>query len=157
MSDPQDDAEVISISSDSDSDDGDVPPVPGPSNLNRRAPAVARGSAGLDIPHALDDASRSQLHVAIATAPEDRVREAFAALVDSLPAITERVYAMLLALPPLPVAPWDADPALIGGVPARAAPMVPRWCICENCGEQYDAGTIREETECLYHEGQLCP
>lgn len=153
MSDSQDDAEVISISSDSDSDDGGAPPVPGPSNVNHRAPAVARGSAELDIPHALDDASRAQLHVAIATAPEDRVREAFAALVDSIPTITERVWTMLLALPPLPVAPWDAAPAPIGGVRTRAAPMISRWRICENCGEQYDAGMIREETECLYHEG----
>ncbi|OJT04833.1 hypothetical protein TRAPUB_4405 [Trametes pubescens] len=148
MSDPQDEPGVISISS--DSDDGDVAPTAGPSNVNR-------GSAGLDEPHVLDDASRAQLHVAIASAPEDRVREAFAALVDSIPAITERVFGMLVAVPALPVAPWNAAPAANPGARARAEPMISRWRICENCEEEYDAGTVRRATECSYHEGELEP
>lgn len=149
MSDPQDDPGVISISS--DSDDGDVAPATGPSNANRR------GSAKLDTPHALDDASRAQLHAAIATAPEDRVREAFAALVDGVPAITERVFGMLVAVPPLPVAPLNAAAAPNQGAGGRTKPMIPRWRICENCEKEYDAGTVRRATECSYHDGELPP
>ncbi|EIW57356.1 uncharacterized protein TRAVEDRAFT_125706 [Trametes versicolor FP-101664 SS1] len=153
MSDPQDDPGVISISS--DSDDGDVAPAAGPSNVNGRTVVAARDSAELDSLHALDDASRAQLHVAIATAPEDRVREAFAALVDSVPAITERVFGMLVAVPPLPVAPPNAAPAPDQGAGGRTKPMIPRWRICENCEKEYDAGTIRRATECIYHDGEL--
>lgn len=171
MSEPQDDAGVISISSDSDSDNGAVAPVAGPSNIHRRrAPLAAQGSAELDVPHALDDASRAQIHVAIATAPEERVREAFAAFVDSVPAITERVFSMLVAVPPLayypqqPVAmpvppaaaPWNVFPPPVQAPPvARAVPLVPRWQTCANCEEEYDAGTIRQAGECNYHTGQL--
>lgn len=166
-----DDAGVISISSDSDSDDGDVAPVAGPSNIHRRASLAPQGSAELDIPHALDGASRTQLHVAIATAPEERVREAFAALVDSVPAVTERVFSMLVAVPPpayprqqavamapLVAAPRNVFPPPVQAPPvARVVPRVPRWQICANCEEEYDAGVVRQAGECTYHTGQLSP
>ncbi|EIW57355.1 uncharacterized protein TRAVEDRAFT_65224 [Trametes versicolor FP-101664 SS1] len=174
MNDPRDDDDddddgVISISS--DSDHGEVAPVAGPSNvLNRRAPLAAQGSAELDIPHELDGASRAQLHVAIATAPEERVREAFAALIDSVPAVTERVFSMLVAVPPpaypppqqagemVPPAapPWNVYPPPVQAPPvARAALLVPRWQICANCEEEYDAGAVRQAGECNYHTGRL--
>lgn len=142
MNDPRkdDDDGVISISSDTDSDPGDVAPVAGPSNINRRAPLAAQDSAELDIPHALDDASRAQLHVAIATAPEERVREAFAALVDSAPAVTERVFSMLVAVPPpaypqqqavemVPpaAAPWNVFPPPWNAIPPPWNAIPPPW------------------------------
>ncbi|KAL1949269.1 hypothetical protein VTO73DRAFT_8150 [Trametes versicolor] len=192
MNDPRDDDDdgVISISS--DSDHGEVAPVAGPSNvLNRRGPLAAQGSAELDIPHELDGASRAQLHVAIATAPEERAREAFAALIDSVPAVTERVFSMLVAVPPpaypqpqqagemVPPAappwnvyphpwnvipppwnamppPWNVYPPPVQAPPvARAALLVPRWQICANCEEEYDAGAVRQAGECNYHTGRL--
>ncbi|KAI0671553.1 hypothetical protein C8Q78DRAFT_972915 [Trametes maxima] len=88
------------ISTSSDNEDSDAPSSPGPSNHRVRVlPLHAQGSAALDVPHALDDASRTQLHIAIATSPEEHVREAFATLVDSIPAVTERVFGMLVAVP----------------------------------------------------------
>ncbi|KAI0833249.1 hypothetical protein BC628DRAFT_1289873, partial [Trametes gibbosa] len=123
-------------------------------------------SAELDVPHALDDASRTQLHVAIATAPEARVREAFAALVDSIPAVTERVFGLLLAAPASADVVIEPDAVRAKGRTPRtpkvkrtlARPVVvpvPQWEACANCGKQYDAGAKRQGAECRYHPGQL--
>ncbi|KAI0661533.1 hypothetical protein C8Q70DRAFT_910343 [Cubamyces menziesii] len=141
--------DVISISSSTDDDDGSddvgVPPTPRTkraraSGTRPNIPAErAKGSAELDVPHTLDDASRTQLHVAIATTSEERVREAFAALVDSLPAVTERVFQML-------VATRSARGKVV---------MMTRWLVCANCREEYDAGTERQPGECSYHSGEL--
>ncbi|KAI0768103.1 hypothetical protein BD413DRAFT_444022, partial [Trametes elegans] len=123
---------------------------PGPSNPNR-GPLPAEGSAVLDVPHALDDLSRTQLHVAIATALEQRVREAFAALVHSVPAVTEHVFGMLPAMP-IRVAPRAHTPP--APPPVRVV-LIPRWAICENCGEEHVMGDERDATECGYQPGYL--
>ena len=167
--------DVISISSSTDDDDGSddvgVPPTPRTkraraSGTRPNIPAErAKGSAELDVPHTLDDASRTQLHVAIATTSEERVREAFAALVDSLPAVTERVFQMLVAT--RPVAPGEHAYEELGQSGAagssRALPqqrqarervvMMTRGLVCANCREEYDAGTERQPGECSYHSG----
>ncbi|KAH9856508.1 hypothetical protein C2E23DRAFT_881862 [Lenzites betulinus] len=169
--------EIISLSSDSEPDAGPVagPSQPRPSTTARKRRAPPRppsasparnGSAELDVPHALDDASRTQLHVAIATASEARVREAFAALVDSVPAVTERVFSMLVAaseevemeVDAAPVArdPVPRSPVKAGKVRAKPVmPGVPRWEVCANCKERYDAGAERRGVECRYHPGAL--
>ena len=129
------DTDVISISSGSEDD--------GPGEVSRSDGGGEDTSA-----RALDDHSRTQLHVAIATAPEHRVREAFAALADSVPEIPERVFRMLVA-------------SRLQHADAARAPhagrtvLVPRWMICENCKEEYDAGTERKHGECRYHSGAL--
>ncbi|KAI0649310.1 hypothetical protein C8Q79DRAFT_506303 [Trametes meyenii] len=172
-------SDAISISSDSEDDDAYT--GPGPSNPHLRViPLQAQGSAELDVPHALDDASRTQLHIAIATSPEERVREAFAALVDSLPAVTERVFGMLVAVRvegrydfgegsaavprrpverpvPVPMPAYASEhqvPAHIQA-PYQRAVMVPRWVVCANCDEEFDAGSERDPEECCYHTGDL--
>ncbi|OSD06368.1 hypothetical protein PYCCODRAFT_1431373 [Trametes coccinea BRFM310] len=165
------DVDVISLGS--GSDDDNAGPVAGPSRSagNRRVTSTPvrrreTRSAELDVPHALDDASRTQLHVAIATAPEERVREAFAALVDALPTVTERVFQTLVAA--------DAQGELQesgprrrrysagGGAsmssPRREREMVatgPRLVACANCGKEYNASTSRQPSECKYHRGRL--
>ncbi|KAH9902833.1 hypothetical protein C8Q73DRAFT_785467 [Cubamyces lactineus] len=163
--------DVISIDSSTDDDDSDdvvLPPVPRAkrtraSGTRPNVPAErAKGSAELDVPRTLDDASRTQLHVAIATTSEERVREAFAALVDSLPAVTERVFQMLVAT--RPVAPGEREQEGLGESGAAGSSrqqarervvMVPRWLVCANCREEYDAGTERQPDECNYHSGEL--
>ncbi|KAI9060985.1 hypothetical protein FKP32DRAFT_960351 [Trametes sanguinea] len=143
--------DVISLGSGSDDNDDDAEPVAGPSNSARRrlvrvpsTPARRRDarSAELDVPHALDDASRTRLHVAIATVPEERVREAFAALVDALPTVTERVFQMLVA-----------NRAEDGREEQQAGHS--RSVECTKCGEEYDTGTPRQPRECRYHKGRL--
>ncbi|KAI0329069.1 hypothetical protein GY45DRAFT_920959 [Cubamyces sp. BRFM 1775] len=166
--------DVISINSstedDFDTDGVGVPPArrvkqTRASGTRPSRPAVerAKGSAELDVPHTLDDASRTQLHVAIATTSEERVREAFAALVDSLPAVTERVFQMLVAA--RPVAPGEREQEELGEAGAAGSSralsqqhqarervvMGPRWLVCANCREEYDAGAEWQPDECSYH------
>ena len=155
------DVEVISISSGSDSSEDE-------DGQNGHATPSGGSADELDAPYELNDASRTQLQVAIATVPEQRVREAFAALVDSVPAVTERVFRMLVAMQPVPVegeeeededddddeAEEEEHNAL--GVHDRVV-LVPRWQICAKCNEEFDAGTPRRRGECMYHPGTLVP
>ncbi|CDO70873.1 hypothetical protein BN946_scf184804.g5 [Trametes cinnabarina] len=164
--------DVISLDSSSSDDDG---PVPGPSSSPSKrnvpsSPARRRSretrSVELDVPHALDDASRTQLHVAIATSSEERVREAFAALIDALPSVTERVFSMLVAtrvdeeqqdeeVGPGSHGAGRPEPSLSPQPPRvrERAVIAPRWATCANCGEEYDTGTPRRPRECNYHRG----
>ncbi|KAI0360092.1 hypothetical protein OH77DRAFT_1419482, partial [Trametes cingulata] len=153
------------------SDDDGAPPAPvaGPSR-DRAVPLRGQDSAELDVPHALDDVSRTQLHVAIATLPDERVREAFATLIDSVPAVTERVFGMLVAPAPAPV-PLVAQPReevvnvpgpaiyvpVVESPPLQHVPrvIIHRWEMCANCGEEFDVGTPRSPVECYYHPGRL--
>ncbi|KAI0370344.1 hypothetical protein BV20DRAFT_995082 [Pilatotrama ljubarskyi] len=148
------DVEVISLSSD-DSDEG-APAAPGPSRplAHHPGPRVAVGPFAFDVPHALDDASRAQFHAAIATAPEERVREAFAALVDYMPAVPERVFSMLVAVRGLDEVAPSQQQQQQQQQRGRVV-MMRRWEICENCGEEFDAGEEREEDECCFHPGQF--
>ncbi|KAI0360093.1 hypothetical protein OH77DRAFT_1419483 [Trametes cingulata] len=142
------DAEVISLSSDSDED---AAPAPGPSRP--LAPQAPRPTVPAGF-RALDDASRAHFHAAIATAPDERVRETLAALVDSVHALPEHVFGMLVAERPQEEE-WDDDDDGSVEQQPREKVMVPRWEICKNCGEEFDAGEEREEDECRYHTGEL--
>ncbi|KAI0749516.1 hypothetical protein C8Q80DRAFT_1072529, partial [Daedaleopsis nitida] len=98
----------------------------------------------------LDGASRAQLQIAIATGPEDRVREAFEVLVSSLPVVPEQVFRMLVA------EEGEGDEKCHGrSIEARRVELVPRWQICRNCQEEFDAGTPRVHGECAFHSGEL--
>lgn len=134
-----DEREVISISSDSDEEDFD---------------------RGLEAPlRALNDASRTQFQVAIATAPDERVRQAFSALVDSIPAVSERVFRMLVAVKRHADSAEDEDDEEEGqgeeddSARRQKVAIVPRWWICANCDEEFDAGEGRQRGECLFHPG----
>lgn len=139
--------EVIEISSDSESDSSE-------DALN--APL-----------RALNYASRSHLHNAIATLPEARVRQAFSALIDTLPSMSERVFQMLLAEQRLPIiqrgsqAELDEQDASDDDEEEGAAEvyphqkiLIPRWAVCANCGDDFDVGQERQDGECKYHSGE---
>lgn len=138
--------EVIEISSDSESDSSE-------DALN--APL-----------RALNYASRSHLHNAIATLPEARVRQAFSALIDTLPSMSERVFQMLLAEQRLPIiqrgsqaeldeqdASDDEEEEAAELYPHQKI-LIPRWAVCANCGDDFDVGQEREDGECKYHSGE---
>lgn len=142
-------AEVISISSDSEQEEQQ--------SGSRRGPAYAQ--------HALDGASRAQLRVAIATGPEDRVRDAFEVLVGSLPVVPEQVFRMLVAIQSHHVEEISEDEDEEEeeeedeegdgqSIKARRVELVPRWQICRSCQEEFDAGTPRVHGECTFHSGE---
>ncbi|KII89662.1 hypothetical protein PLICRDRAFT_158759 [Plicaturopsis crispa FD-325 SS-3] len=92
----------------------------------------------------MDDISRTQLHVAIATVPETRLREIVAKLVDTIPAVGNAFLKELVTK--------RAHTELRAGC---SRSPVPRWEICANCEEEYDMSVEREDDECCYHPGQL--
>lgn len=85
---------------------------------------------------AIDDVSVTQLHIAIATVPEIRLREVVAKLVDEDRTIQRAVFAQLVT------------------ATRQTRAVVPRYEICANCGDEFDVSDDREEDECTYHPGE---
>jgi hypothetical protein len=83
----------------------------------------------------VDDVSLTQLHIAITTVPEARLREVVAKLVDSDHAVQQAMLEELVT------------------VKKRTRAAAPRYEICFNCREEFDASEDREEHECCYHPG----
>ncbi|KDQ14368.1 hypothetical protein BOTBODRAFT_174852 [Botryobasidium botryosum FD-172 SS1] len=92
----------------------------------------------------LSDVARAQLHVAVDTVPEMRLRQIITSLVDRVPAVAHAVFSKLM------VAVKNES-----GQEPDQNEYVPRWEVCVNCDKEYDAGEEREEGECLYHTGNL--
>ncbi|KAJ7589892.1 hypothetical protein C8J56DRAFT_936441 [Mycena floridula] len=88
-----------------------------------------------DVP--IDQTSREQLHAAIATASEDRLRAVLATLVDQIPAAEQAAIRELVTLK------------------RKTREVVPRWKTCVNCDGEFDAQTKRKEAECVFHPGEL--
>ncbi|KAI0749515.1 hypothetical protein C8Q80DRAFT_629577 [Daedaleopsis nitida] len=113
--------------------------------------------------YALDDASCAQLQLAIETGPEGRVKDAFAALVNSTPGLPERIFQMLVTVQ-TPRRPSDDDSEDDDdeddedsdedeSSTTKPKVLVPRWQMCRNCNEEFDAGV--SERECPTHPGEL--
>lgn len=85
---------------------------------------------------AVSSESLAQLHVAIVTVPENRLREVLAGLVDSNLAVQRAMLAELVT------------------VRKRKHTPTPRYETCYRCGESFDAGEDREDDECSYHPGK---
>ncbi|KAJ7039694.1 hypothetical protein C8F04DRAFT_949746 [Mycena alexandri] len=84
-----------------------------------------------------DAASRAQLHAAIYTVPEARLRDVLADLVDRAPAVYQALARELIT----------ANPA--------TRVVIPRWETCASCGETYDVNADDGEEECIFHPGNL--
>lgn len=84
----------------------------------------------------IDDISVTQLHVAIATVPEIRLREVVTKLVDENRTVQRAVFAQLVTFS------------------KQTRAVVPRYEICINCEEEFDVSDNREEDECTYHPGE---
>jgi len=80
-------------------------------------------------------ASKLQLHTAIDTAPESRLRHVLKRLIDKDPAVERAVLKVLVT------------------VKKRTRVVMPRWEICANCREEFDASKRRDDEECTYHLG----
>lgn len=82
-------------------------------------------------------ASKSQLHIAIDTVPESRLRYVLKILVDKDPAVERAVLKELVT------------------VKKRTNVVMPRWEICANCEEEFDVSQRRDDEECMYHSGMF--
>lgn len=92
----------------------------------------------------LSPVARLQLHTAILTCPEDKLRGILSELVERIPAVEKAIFEQLVTERP------SADRH--GGV---EGPYIPRWEVCSRCESRYDVGTQRLTDECLYHSGEL--
>lgn len=85
----------------------------------------------------IDDVSRAQLHAAISTVSEVRLRQVLAGLINTTPAVEEALMREFVT------------------VKRKTRDVVPRWETCLNCDEEYDVDEERTETECVFHPGKL--
>jgi hypothetical protein len=88
-----------------------------------------------DLP--LNEVSRAQLHYAISTVSERRLREVVAELVDNIPALEHAMTKEFVTLK------------------RGTQEVVLRWESCVNCDEQFDVNTVRHDDECSFHPGRL--
>ncbi|KDQ14366.1 hypothetical protein BOTBODRAFT_55512 [Botryobasidium botryosum FD-172 SS1] len=95
----------------------------------------------------LTDAALAQLNIAIDTVSEARLREILTGVVDRVPAVARAVFSELVRT----VADDSDQESDQEGVREYA----PRWEVCVNCDEEYDASKERDEGECVYHAAQI--
>ncbi|KAI0711917.1 hypothetical protein C8T65DRAFT_739376 [Cerioporus squamosus] len=131
----------------------------------------------LEPPRMLDNAARTQLRRAIATAPTTRIRDALTALVDDIPAVPEHVWQALLGMHEDDGTKWggevakeeedaedadgsdeDEDESEVeedGDTSEKSGLKAPQWTICAFCEGDYDARSRRVHGECRTHQGFL--
>jgi hypothetical protein len=80
-------------------------------------------------------ASKSQLHTAIDTVPESRLRNVLRRLVDKDAAVERAMLKELVT------------------IKKRTNVVMPRWEICANCEEEFDVSQRQDDEECMYHPG----
>ena len=87
----------------------------------------------------VDDASLKQLHIAIASVPEARLRKVVDKVVDNDRAVRHALLKELVT------------------VKKRTLKVVPRYETCVMCQTEFDASEERDEDECCYHPGKCYP
>jgi len=115
-------------------------------DLTSETDSAPNSRAGSEQP--LGDIAHTQLHVAINTVPEQRLREIIAGLVDSVPAVARAIFNKL-------VVAVDNESDQEPEQDQHVQEYVPRWEVCVNCDKEFDAGEEREDGECVYHTGDL--
>ena len=84
----------------------------------------------------LDEVTRAQLHTAISTVAEKRLREILHRLVNTAPAVEAALVVELVT------------------VERHTRDVIPRWETCVCCDEEFDVNTDREDGECIFHPGE---
>ena len=85
----------------------------------------------------LDEVTRAQLHTAIDTVTEKRLREIIRGLSDAFPAVEIALVKELVT------------------VERETHDVVPRWETCVCCDEDFEVNTQREDGECVFHPGRF--
>jgi hypothetical protein len=83
----------------------------------------------------VNDVSRVQLHSAISTVSEARLREVVAELVDKIPAVEHAMTREFVTLK------------------RRTREIIPRWESCINCDEEFEVNATGDDDECCFHPG----
>lgn len=83
----------------------------------------------------LDEVTRAQLHTAIDTVTEKRLREIIRALADTFPAVEMALVKELVT------------------VERETRDVVPRWETCVCCDEEFEVNMQRDDGECIFHPG----
>ncbi|KAF7312035.1 hypothetical protein MIND_00215600 [Mycena indigotica] len=81
-----------------------------------------------------------QLNAAISSAPVARLQLILIRLAKKNPAVRKALTKELLT---------------ISGPPTAPVRVIPRWEICENCGNSYDVNVAEDNEDCVFHPGDL--
>ncbi|KAF9443497.1 hypothetical protein P691DRAFT_679399 [Macrolepiota fuliginosa MF-IS2] len=122
--------EVIDLTaiSESSSEEGDE---------STNGPFPSNDSDASEVEIDLNEETRSQLKNVINTVSAARLRQVLVELIDTEQAVEIALTREFVTL--------DRE----------SHSIVPRWETCQNCKEDYDVNTEREEGECEFHPGEL--
>ena len=126
-------SEVIDLTGLTDSSSEDGREV----GMNAEEGGSEDDSDGSEIEITLNEETRSQLQNAISTVSETRLRQLLKCLVETDKTVEAALTRELVTLK------------------RGTQKIVPRWEACRNCEKEFDTNTIREDTECDFHPGQL--
>ena len=126
-------SEVIDLTGLTDSSSEDGREV----GMNAEEGGSEDDSDGSEIEITLNEETRSQLQNAISTVSETRLRQLLKFLVETDKTVEAALTRELVTLK------------------RGTQKIVPRWEACRNCEKEFDTNTIREDTECDFHPGQL--
>lgn len=84
---------------------------------------------------AINELSRVQLHDAISTVNESRLRQILSNLVETIPAVEVALTTELVTRK------------------RKTREIVSRWETCANCDQDFDVNEEREDEECIFHPG----
>lgn len=87
----------------------------------------------------VDAMTRAQLHAAISTVSEQRLRQVVADMMNKIPAVESALAKEFLTLK------------------RKSQVMGQRWERCAHCDEEFDVSTDRETDECIFHPGAIYP
>ncbi|KAF9532629.1 hypothetical protein CPB83DRAFT_631578 [Crepidotus variabilis] len=132
---PPSTSEVIDLTALSDSD-SDIEGRPAGRQYEDDNDSEA-GSEDSAIEITLDEETRAQLLTAIATVSETRLRQIMRELIEIDITIEAALTKELVT------------------VKRGTQNIVPRWETCAVCDDEYDTNTLRENTECIFHPGEL--
>lgn len=83
----------------------------------------------------LDEVTRAQLHTAIDTVTERRLRDILRGLADTIPSVEMALVKELVT------------------VERQTRDVIPRWETCVCCDEEFEVNMQREDGECVFHPG----
>ncbi|KAF8969099.1 hypothetical protein BDZ97DRAFT_1654046 [Flammula alnicola] len=130
-------AEVIDLTGLSDSSESDGDNGGDEIEEDGEEAGSEQGSEASEIEITLNAETRAQLQTAIATVSETRLRQLLKALVETEVMVEATLTRELVTLK------------------RGTQDIVPRWEVCVHCDEEFDINILREDSECIFHPGEL--
>ncbi|KAJ2931159.1 hypothetical protein H1R20_g5895, partial [Candolleomyces eurysporus] len=129
-------AEVIDLTGLSDSSESEHEEDEDNNNQEDEETSSEGSSDVSEIELHLDEVSRSQLHAAIATVSEARLRHVLKNLINTDQAVEIALTREFVT------------------VKRDSRAVVPRWERCMNCDSEYDVNAAQEDDECSFHPAE---